>query len=102
MLRLFRRPSRDTFELDPGTGEAAGDELGPDAEGERLSGRKRRLLTAILASGILAVALCALYLGWSGRPSDEPVPPHLLPPSRPPPGQGPAAAPGGPQPAAAY
>ena len=84
MLRLFRRPSRDTFELDPGTGEAAGDELGPDAEGERLSGRKRRLLTAILASGILAVALCALYLGWSGRRSDEPVPPHLLPQSGPP------------------
>ena len=91
MLRLFRRPSRDNFEPDPEAAPAAGDnELGPDAEGERLSGRKRRLLTAILASGILAVALCALYLGWSGRRSDEPVPPHLLPQSGPPLTQGPA------------
>src|SRR5881397_592854 len=90
MLRLFRRPSRDNFELDPAP--AAGDnQLGPDAEGKPATGRKRLALKTILASGILAVGLGALYLGWSCSRSDEPVSPRLLPQDRPPLTQGPAS-----------
>jgi len=92
MLRLFRRPSRDNSELDPEAGPAAGDkEFGPDAEGKRATGRKRRPLKTILAAGILAVGLGALYLSWSGSRSDEPVSPRLLPQGRPPLTQGPAS-----------
>src|SRR5206468_5661026 len=95
MLRLFRRPSRDNFEPDPEAAPAAGDnELGPDAEGARATGRKRLALKTILASGILAVGLGALYLGWSGSRSDEPVSLRLLPQGRPPLTEGPAALPG--------
>src|SRR5436309_9539573 len=95
MLRLFRRPSRDNFEPDPEAAPAVGDnELGPDAEGDRATGRKRLALKTILASGILAVGLGALYLGWSGSRSDEPVSLRLLPQGRPPLTQGPASLPG--------
>ena len=89
MLRLFRRPSRDNFELDPEAAPAADDnQLGTDAEGEPATGRKRLALKTILASGILAVGLGALYLGWSGSRSDEPVSLRLLPQGRPPLTQG--------------
>ena len=85
MLRLFRRPSRDNFELDPEAAPESGDnQLGPDAEGEPATGQKRLALKTILASGILAVGFAALYLGWSGSRSDEPVSPRLLPQGRPP------------------
>src|SRR5438094_10478665 len=95
MLRLFRRHSRDNFEPDPEAAPAVGDnELGPDAEGKPATGRKRLALKTILASGVLAVGLAALYLGWSGSQSDEPLSPRLLPQSRPPLTQGPASLPG--------
>src|SRR5439155_15158853 len=82
-------PSRDNFEPDPEAAPAVGDnELGPDAEGDRATGRKRLALKTILASGILAVGLGALYLGWSGSRSDEPVSLRLLPQGRPPLTQG--------------
>jgi hypothetical protein len=86
MLRLFRRPPRESFE--PDTDEAVppvgDDDLGPDTRGELEStGRRRRPLKTILACGILAVGLAALYFGWSGGRSDEPAPPRLLPQGRP-------------------
>ena len=86
MLRLFRRPPRNSFELD--TEDAAppvgGEGLEPDAEGELRpsTGRRQRPLKTILAFGILSVSLSALYLSWSGGRSDEPVPPRLLPQAR--------------------
>src|SRR3989475_12936796 len=89
MLRLFRRPSRDNFEPAPEAAPAVGDnELGPDAEGDRTTGRKRLALKTIPASGILAVGLGALYLRWSGSRSDEPVSLPPLPQGRPPLTQG--------------
>jgi hypothetical protein len=85
MLRLFRRPPRDSFDLDaeeaaaPVGGEDLADgELGPS------TGRQRRPLKTILAFGIVAVGLGALYLSWSGGGSNEPVPPRLLPQGPPP------------------
>lgn len=86
MLRLFRRPPREGFELD--TEDAAppvgGEEVEPDAEGELGSstGPRQHPLKPILAFGVVAVGLGALYLGWSGGRSDEPVPPRLLPQGR--------------------
>lgn len=88
MFRLFRRPPRDSFELD--TEEAAPpvgtEDLGPDAESKLgpSTGRRRRPLKTILAFGIFAVGLGAFYLSWSGGRSDEPAPPRLLPQGAPP------------------
>lgn len=100
MLRLFRRPPRDNF--GPDTEEAGlGDEgLGLDAESDpaHSTGRPRRPLKAILAFGIFAVGLGALYLSWSGGRRDEPVLPALLPPGRPPLAQGGTPPPGAPMP----
>lgn len=92
MLRLFRRPPRDSFDL--GTEEAdppaGGKDSAPDSEGELRPStrRQQRTLKTILALGIVAVGLGALYVSWSGTRRDEPVPPRLLPQGRPPLTQG--------------
>ncbi len=104
MLRLFRRPRRDSFELDTedAAPPAGGEDLEPDAEGELRpsTGRQRRPLKTILAFGIVAVGLGALYLSWSGGRSDESsLPPRLLPQGPPPLTQrGPASLQGTPMP----
>ncbi len=86
MFRLFRRPPRQSFELDPeeAAPSVGAEALGPDAEGARgpSTGRGRRLLKPILAFGILAVGLGVLYLSWNGGRSVEPAPPRLLPQGR--------------------
>src|SRR3990167_7958809 len=90
MPRLFRRrPPRDSFDLDTedAAPPAGGEDLEPDAERELgpSTGRQRRPLKTILALGIVAVGLGALYLSWSGGRSDEiGLPPRLLPQGPPP------------------
>ncbi|MGH6689139.1 MAG: hypothetical protein ACREF4_00440 [Gammaproteobacteria bacterium] len=86
MLRFFRRPPRDSFDLDSegATPPVGGESLGPDAEGKlRPSpGRRQRLLKTLLAFGILAVGLGAVYFSWSRGRGDEFVLPRLLPQGR--------------------
>jgi hypothetical protein len=83
MFRLFRRPPRDSFDLDTEdtAAPAANERLEPDAEGERRRSprRRQRLLKPILAFAILALGLGALYFGWSRGRGEESVLLRLLP-----------------------
>jgi hypothetical protein len=86
MLRFFRRPPRNSFEMDTedAAPPAGGESLEPDAEGKRRPspGRRQRLLKTILAFGILAVGLGAVYFSWSRGRGDDFVLPRLLPQDR--------------------
>jgi hypothetical protein len=78
MFRFFRRPPRDSFEpdIDEGASPVTSDEL---AEENASAERPRRPLKTILAFGIVAAGLAALYLSWSGGHGNDSAPSRLLP-----------------------